>query len=200
MNTPAHPGAAPRTLSELAEDVRALSERTVRFERSSTLGRNAQNETLSMLAAGIVANGDAIRELSPKVDAACRHAGEATAAAVGVGVALASLDGRLTERWKGDDETMGKLLAELARLHTADETAEARDNGVDQEITQIRKAQEAADALHLEAQKRAEHDRASKNARQGAATALGTAAAGYLTTHPQAIGDAFAAVAKLFGH
>lgn len=206
-----------RTLADLIEELRRSTDNQARFEKAVTLARGKSDERMSVVAQGVLDNGEAIRELrtelfvvSGKVDEAKKYALESVVVSKATQQAVTTLDSWMRERFATEDVEKGKLLAEIARLDTADSAAEKRDEKVDEEITAMHRRAEAQkkaaeDALaeqqrkHDEAVARAEQDRARGTLKVGIGAALPAALFSFLKEHPGAFETAWKAVGSLFG-
>lgn len=205
------------SLAELAEELRRATNNQARFEKAVTLARGQFDERQSVIAQGVLDNGDAIRAVrtelfvvSGKVAATQEIAAKSLAVGEATAKSLAGLDAWMRTRFATEDVEKGKLLAEIARLDTADSAAEQRDEKVDEEITAMHRRAEAQkkaaeDALaeqqrkHDEAVARAEQDRARGTLKVGIGAALPAALFSFLKEHPGAFETAWKAIGSLFG-
>lgn len=200
-------------IDTLAAELRRSTDNQARFEKAYTLARGEHDERQSLLAKSVLDNGDAIRTLrtelsvvSAKVEATKDLAREALVVGKTTAETLARLDLWMRDRFAVEDVEKGKMIAEIARLDSADAVAEQRDEKVDEEITAMHRRAEATKAAldlqqqkHEEAVARAEHDRARSTIKTGVAAALPAAMFSFLKEHPNAFETAWKALGSLFG-
>lgn len=183
----------------LKQDVRELHDRLGRFEQQATLSRERQNEQASHLAAALLKTTESVQALDRRQE---RLEGTVTDLREG----LKSLTGVLTQhiqrqedRWREDDITKGRILAEIGRLDATDLAAEDRDSRADLKMEALRAAQKAQELRTIEVMERAEADRARSTLRVGLGTTLGGAIVSYWKGNPNALQELGSWLSSLFG-